>query len=149
VAAILRRMGLDTYLLLRREGGRRLDRKQAIDVPALPGYLFVRRALLPGRRAAIKCTAGEVSLVENAARPCPIPSAQIASLRIAVTNGTGVAEHSSLQVGERVRVTRRPLEGVRGFLTRTETGSPRLAVAVEWVNRPVKDLQPDRPLRRV
>jgi transcription antitermination factor NusG len=137
VEAILRRMGLETYLPLRREWSRRLDRKQVIEVPALPGYLFVRCALLPERRAAIKRTLGVVGLVENAGRPCPIPPAQIESLRIAVTNGTGVAEHSSLRVGERVRVTRGALAGVRGYLTRAETGSPRLVVAIDWLDRAV------------
>jgi transcription antitermination factor NusG len=78
-----------------------------------------------------------VHLVENCGRPCPIPSDQIDSLRAVLANGVGAMEHPYLRVGQRVRVTRGPFEGACGYLVRVSAGSPRLVVAVEWINRAV------------
>jgi transcription antitermination factor NusG len=137
VEQILRRMNLETYLPLRKTWSRRLDRKEMIEIPALPGYLFTRCLLLPERRAAIKRTAGVVHLVENCGRPCVIPPAQIESLQLLLAKEPGASEHPYLSIGQRVRVTRGPFEGVRGYLTQVEAGKPRLVVAIEWVNRAV------------
>jgi transcription antitermination factor NusG len=137
VERMLGRMEVETYLPLRRTWSRRLDRKQIIEVPALPGYLFVSCLLTAEQRAAIKRALGVVHLVENGGRPCAIPPEQIASLRRVLAGGLGAAEYPYLRVGERVRVARGPLEGARGYLTRVEPGKPRLVVAIEWVNRAV------------
>jgi len=136
VEQILRRMELETYLPLRQTWSSRLDRKQMIEVPALPGYLFVRCILYPERRAAIKRSVGVVHLVENTGRPCVIPPEQIHSLRVAMTS-PDVQEHAYLNVGDRVRVKRGPFQGATGYLTRVDSGRPRLVVAVEWINRAV------------
>jgi hypothetical protein len=47
------------------------------------------------------------------------------------------AGYSWLAIGARVRVTHGRFEGARGYLVRATAGSPRLVVAVEWVNRVV------------
>jgi transcription termination/antitermination protein NusG len=137
VERILRRMELESYLPLRQTWSSRLDRKQVIEVPALPGYLFVSCMLTAERRAAIKRTLGVVHLVENGGRPCVIPPEQIASLRQVLAGGLGAEEHPYPRVGERVRVARGPLEGARGYLTRVAPGKTRLVVAIEWVDRAV------------
>jgi transcription antitermination factor NusG len=137
VERMLREMNLETYLPLRMTWSRRLDRKQMIEVAALPGYLFVRCVLLPERRAAIKRAVGVVHLVENCGRPCIIPPEQIESLRLLLASSDTVSEHPYLRVGERVRVVRGPFEGATGYLARVETGKPRLVVAIEWVHRAV------------
>jgi transcription antitermination factor NusG len=53
VERILQRMDLETYLPLRKALGSRPDTRQMVEVPALPGYLFVHCSLSPERRAAI------------------------------------------------------------------------------------------------
>jgi transcription antitermination factor NusG len=136
VEQILRRSELETYLPLRKTWSSRLDRKQLIEVPALPGYLFVRCLMTAERRAEIKRSLGVVHLVERAGRPCTIPPDEIASLRLVMAD-LNVAEHPYLRIGEPVRVTRGPFQGARGYLTRVDAGSPRLVVAIEWVNRAV------------
>src|SRR6266571_5532693 len=82
VEAMLRRQSLQTYLPLRRAWSRRRDRRVTVDLPALPGYLFVRCALYGEVRAQIKKTPGVIHLVENAGRACVIPPIQIDSLRM-------------------------------------------------------------------
>jgi transcription termination/antitermination protein NusG len=136
VEQILRRMELETYLPLRQAWSTRLDRKQRIEVPALPGYMFVRCVLHPERRGAIKRSVGVVHMVESVGKPCVIPPVQIESLRLALASPE-VQEHPFLSVGDRVRVTRGPFQGAFGYLTRVDPDRPRLVVAVEWINRAV------------
>ena len=129
-------MGLETYLPQRKTWSRRQDRRQMIEVPALPGYLFVRCVLSAEKRAAMKRTAGVVHVVENSGRPCAIPPEQIDSLRLVLANAAA-AEHPYLREGQRVRVTSGPFEGAHGYLLRPEAAKARLVIAVEWVNRAV------------
>jgi len=136
VEQILRRMELETYLPLSERWSSRLDRKQWIEVPALPGYLFVRCVLYPERRAAIKRSIGVVSLVENAGRPCAIPAEQIDSLRLVLASPEA-QKHRFLHVGDRVQVACGPFKGAVGYLTRVDTDRPRLVVSIEWIHQAV------------
>jgi hypothetical protein len=57
VEAVLRRLSLETYLPLRRAWSRGRDRRGTVELPALPGYLFVRCVLSGETRARLKKTA--------------------------------------------------------------------------------------------
>src|SRR5688572_26002940 len=118
VAEILARRGVETYVPLRRDWSRRRDRKLTIEVPAMPGYLFVRCRLYAEVRAAIKSTLGVLRFVETAGRPCVIPEREIESLRVALANAANVEGHPYLRVGDRVRVVQGPLLGASGYLVR-------------------------------
>src|SRR2546428_9994584 len=85
VDMLLRRQSVETYLPLRRAWSRRRDRRVTIDLPALPGYLFVRCTLYGEVRAQIKKTAGVIRVVENAGRACVIPETEVESLRVVLT----------------------------------------------------------------
>lgn len=135
VAALLLRQDLDTYLPLRRAWSSRQDRKVTIEVPALPGYLFVRCTLYAETRALIKRSNGVIRLVENAGRPAVIPEAQIESLRIALAGSFNAEGHPYLKVGDRVRVTRGPMVGAEGYLVRVAENKHRLIIAVDYVNQ--------------
>jgi transcription antitermination factor NusG len=137
VEQMLRRMDLETYLPLRKTWGSRPDTRQIVEEPALPGYLFVHCSLSAERRAAIKRSLGVIRLVENAGRPCVIPPEEVASLRRLLESDEIVMPHAYLCVGDRVRVTRGPFEGAVGYVTRVETGKPRLVVAIGWIHRAV------------
>jgi transcription antitermination factor NusG len=137
VDALLRRMSLDTYLPLRRTWSRRQDRRAMIDLPALPGYLFVRCALYGEVRAQIKKAPGVLHIVENAGRPCVIPEEQIESLRVVLTRSSDAEIHPYLNIGDRVQVIRGPLVGAQGYLLRTAPGRHKLVIAVEFVNQAV------------
>src|SRR5436190_17382816 len=93
VDVMLRRQSIGTYLPLRRAWSRRRDRRVTVDLPALPGYLFVRCALYGEVRAQIKKTPGVIRVVENAGRACVIPEAQIASLRTVLERSFEVEAH--------------------------------------------------------
>jgi transcription antitermination factor NusG len=137
VEQILRRQALETYLPLRRAWSRRRDRRVTVELPALPGYLFVRCALYGEVRAQLKKTAGVIRVVENAGRACVIPEEQIESLRLILTRSFEAEAHPYFNVGDRVQVARGPLVGARGRLMRVAAGRHKLVVAVEFVNQAV------------
>lgn len=135
VAALLQRQDLETYLPLRRAWSSRQDRKVTIQVPALPGYLFVRCTMYAETRALIKRANGVIRLVENVGRPAVIPEEQIESLRIALTGTFNAEGHPYLKVGDRVKVTRGPMGGAEGYLVRVAENKHRLIIAVDYVNQ--------------
>ena len=137
VEAMLRRQALQTYLPLRRAWSRRQDRRVTVELPALPGYLFVRCALYPEVRAQIKKASGVIRLVENAGRACVIPEAEIDSLRVVLARSYDAEMHPYLNVGDRVQVVRGPFVGACGRLMRIAPGRHKLVVSVEFVNHAV------------
>lgn len=137
VDMMLRRQSLETYLPLRRTWSRRRDRRVTVDLPALPGYLFVRCALYGEVRAQIKKTPGVIRVVENAGRPCVIPGAEIDSLRIVLERSFEADLHPYFNVGDRVQVARGPFVGAEGYLVRIAPGRHKLVVAVQFVNHAV------------
>jgi transcription antitermination factor NusG len=135
VDAFLRRQNVETFLPLRRAWSIRTDRKVAIQVPALPGYLFVRCTLYAETRALIKRASGVLRLVENAGRPAAIPDSQIESLRTALAAAFTPEGHPYLKVGDRVRVVRGAMAGAEGYLVRAPGTRHRLVISVDYVNQ--------------
>ena len=135
VATFLERQQLETFLPLRRTWSSRQDRKLTIQIPALPGYLFVRCVLYAETRALIKRASGVLRLVENAGRPAVIPDSQIESLRAALSGTFNAEGHPFLKVGDRVRVARGPMVGAEGYLVRVAENRHRLVIAVDYVNQ--------------
>src|SRR5687768_6571071 len=99
VEAMLRRQALQTYLPLRRAWSRRQDRRVTVELPALPGYLFVRCTLYAEVRADIKRASGVIRLVENA-QPCVIPEPQIESLRLVLARSFEAELHPYFNIGD-------------------------------------------------
>ena len=137
VEAMLRRQALETYLPLQRTWSRRQDRRSTVEVPAMPGYLFVRCALCGEVRAQFKTTLGVIRVVENAGRPCVIPQDQIESLRVVLARSFETEAHPYFNLGDRVQVLRGPFVGVQGHLVRIAPGRHKLVVAVEFVSQAV------------
>jgi len=135
VAAYLERHRIRTYVPLRRGWSTRRDRKVAVELPALPGYLFVYCALYGETRALIKRASGVVRVVEHAGRPAPIPAAQIESLRAVLAAAFNAEGHPYLKAGDRVRVARGPLSDAEGYLVRVAGNKHRLVIAVDHVNQ--------------
>src|SRR5438105_4082241 len=137
VEAMLRRQSLETYLPLRRAWSQRRDRRVTVELPALPGYLFVRCALYGEVRAQIKKTTGVIRVVENAGRPCVIPEVQIQSLRTVLTRSFEAEAHPYFNIGDRVQVVRGPFVGALGNLVRIAPGRHKLVILVECVHQAV------------
>jgi transcription termination/antitermination protein NusG len=133
VSRLLSRGVLEVYLPLKRTWSTRKDRRAVMEIPALPGYLFVRCVLLPETRAFIKRASGVLHLVESGGGPAVIAPEQIASLRLALQRSFDPEGFTGARVGSRVRVVRGPLQGVEGTLLCSAGSRPRLLVAIDPV----------------
>jgi transcription antitermination factor NusG len=119
VDTVLQRMGYETYLPLRHTRNRRRDRVAMVDLPALPGYLFVRCTMIRENSGNIKRIQGVIGLVGNVGTPTVIPDWQIKSFMVVLQNANEQwLLTPPLQKGDRVRVTRGPMKDLEGYLTR-------------------------------
>lgn len=135
VAEFLKKQQVEIYLPLKRVWSGRQDRRVSIELPAMPGYLFVRAILYAETRALIKRPSSVIRLVENAGRPAVIPDEQIESLRIALAASFNPEGHPFLKVGDRVRVIRGPMADAEGYLVRVDENHHRLVLSVDYVNQ--------------
>jgi transcription termination/antitermination protein NusG len=133
VARFLERHSVETYVPLKRTWSTRVDRRKQIDVPALPGYMFIRCHLSPDSRAAVKKAPGGVCLVAVSDRPCRIPDSQIESLRILLQSHQHVSVSSEWTEGQPVRIRTGPIKGATGTLVRVKQDQHRLVVRIEHI----------------
>ena len=127
-------------------------------VPLFPNYLFVRLNVHDPDMVRINRTPGVVRLVSFSDRPVPVPDSFIDALRIQVerlnTDG-GIATHP-FHIGDTVRLTDGPLEGMEALFQGPMDPSQRVAVLLEFMGRlqevkvDVSQLEaaPPRPPRR-
>ena len=89
--------------------------KVNVELPLFPSYIFVR---VPRRdRVGVLQVPGVLSLVSNAGKPVPLPTAEIDALRAAIPI-INCEPHPYLVVGERARIKSGPLMGMQGVLLR-------------------------------
>lgn len=124
---------LETYVPVRRVWSTRTDRRVRIQVPALPGYVFLRAALTPELRSLIKRTPGVVAFVCSGDVPARIPDEQIESLRIVLRVSDDVDVQSTFAPGQLVRVRSGLLKGAYGVLVRTNTARRRLVLQIDHI----------------
>ena len=105
-----------------------------VQLPLFPGYLFVRIAL--SDRLRVLQVPGVVRLVGFNGVPAPLPQAEVEIIRSALRRGIEAEPHPYLKVGQRVRITSGPMEGLQGILLRRR-GRPRVVVSVDLIMRSV------------
>lgn len=105
-----------------------------VQLPLFPGYLFVHIAL-PDRLRVLQAP-GVVRLVGFNGVPAPLPQAELEIIRSALSKGVEAEPHPYLRVGQRVRITSGPMEGLQGILLRRR-GKPRVVVSVDLIMRSV------------
>lgn len=135
VGQYLQRVKLETYVPLIKMKSRCVTEKTLLDIPAIPGYIFVHCLLTAEVRALIKRASGVLQVVESAGRPAIIPEGQIKSLQIALGNSLQVEAHEYLNVGDAVRVVRGPAVGAEGILVRMHENRDRLVLRIDYVNQ--------------
>lgn len=137
VEADLTRKGLQTFLPRVTVRSRRRDRRQILETPLFPGYLFVRTDLNEWAHNNIIRSQGVVRILGTKGQCTPVPEDTVTSLRTLVNSGQPVFPWSKLTPGKRVRVVEGPLTGAIGVILRNKQGKKRLLVAVELLGRSV------------
>ncbi|HLX73419.1 MAG TPA: UpxY family transcription antiterminator [Terriglobales bacterium] len=105
-----------------------------VQLPLFPGYLFVHIALCD--RLQVLQVPGVVRLVGFKGVPAALPQDEIEIMRNALRKGIEAEPHPYLRVGQRVRITSGPMEGLQGILLRRR-GRPRVVVSVDLIMRSV------------
>lgn len=132
VAAHCERIGIEYFLPLYLSRRKWKNRTTVdLELPLFPNYVFVQ--LEPGDYGPLLRIPGLLSTVGNAAGPVTIPGSEIEALR-RVVKCERVEPHPSIAVGDRVRVSTGPLEGITGVVVRTGN-SLRLVVTLDLIGK--------------
>ena len=115
-AAMLEALGIQQFLPTTAELHQWSDRKQVVNLPLFPGYLFVHINPSPETTLRVRKVPAIVDFVGNHSGPLPIPDGQIEDVRTVLARGVPCSPHSFLQAGDRVRVVRGALAGIEGTI---------------------------------
>jgi transcription elongation factor/antiterminator RfaH len=135
-ASMLEYLEVANFLPLLSQERRWSDRKQMVNAPLFPGYLFVRIATTAELLLRVLKVPGVVDFVRSSTGPLPIPESEIQNVRAALSSGVACSPYPFLRVGDRVRVVRGPLAGVEGTFIRNGSQS-KLVISVEMIQRSV------------
>jgi transcription antitermination factor NusG len=117
---------------------KRLDRRVMLRRPLFAGYVFARLDPSSDSRITVLRTPGVVRIVGFGGELSPVPDDTIASLRILVEQGEGVARpHPLVRDGQRVAVVDGCFRGAVGVLHAKPGRRAQLVVEVEFLGRAV------------
>jgi transcription antitermination factor NusG len=134
VTAELLQRGMKTFLPAAREVRRWSDRRQVIEVPLFPCYIFVHTDLTVAPRMAVLQTAGVFRFVGFNHGPVPIPDAQIEGVQAVLAKELPVSSCGFIKVGDKVRIRGGALDGVEGVLA-GRNGERRLIISIELIQQ--------------
>jgi len=112
------------------------DRKKFVEMPAFPGYVFVRFDGDGPARVEILKTPGAVRILGNRETIEPVPDHEINSVRKLLLSSGKCIVHPFIREGARVRVRRGPLKDVEGILVRIKS-CDRLVVSIDLLSQAV------------
>jgi transcription antitermination factor NusG len=105
--------------------------KVELELPLFPGYVFARFSW--SRHVSVLEVPSVVSIVGNRREALPLRHSEIASLRAGLDLHRA-EPHPNVQVGERARIVRGPLEGFEGVVARRSNGL-RVVLSLQQVLR--------------
>lgn len=135
-ASMLESFGVENFLPLTIERRQWSDRKQVVNVPLFPGYLFVRIHLLRDSQLRVLKIPGVVRFIGNHTGPQPISAAEIESIQIVLSHRIECTPYHMPRIGDRVRIFRGVLAGIEGALVRCGSDSS-LVISVETIHQSI------------
>jgi transcription antitermination factor NusG len=136
ICASLRSKGFETFLPLHSSLRRWSDRRQLIELPIFPGYLFVRMFASPVARVNVLRTIGVKNFVGIRGIGSVIPDCEIDALRVVMEQEIPFEHHPYLQVGQHVRIRSGCLENVTGTVISIR-GDRSLVISVNLIQRSI------------
>jgi transcription antitermination factor NusG len=134
VTAELQRRGVNAFLPAAREVRRWSDRRQVIESPLFPCYVFVHTSLVFAPRMTVLQTAGVFRFVGFNHGPVPIPDVQIEAVQSVLANHLPVCACGFIKVGERVRIRGGALDGLEGVLV-GRNGQRSLIISIDLIQK--------------
>lgn len=135
-ASMLGSLAIENFLPLAMEKRQWSDRKQVVNVPLFPGYLFVRIPLLRELQVRVLKVPGVVRFIGNQSGPQAIPDAEIEGVQTVLSHQIPCTPCSIPRVGDRVRISRGVLEGIEGNFVRSGSDT-RLVISVEMIQQSI------------
>jgi len=134
VEAELQRKQIECFLPLTASEHQWSDRRQIVQLPLFPTYLFVRAPETFDSRISVLRTNGVINFVGARNAGTPIPESEIESVRLLLARGIPFQDHSFLTIGQRVRIREGSLDGVQGILT-AKNNDLSLIVSINIIQR--------------
>jgi transcription elongation factor/antiterminator RfaH len=125
---------IEFFLPLYKEERKWSDRKVEIQLPLFPGYLFVRMRRTLETLFRVVEVPGVITIVGRGSSPEALEDAEIDQLKQAMSNGHKPQPHKLMKAGDKVKITRGPLQGAEGFLVR-EKGKHRVVLTIGTIER--------------
>src|ERR1035438_10716010 len=85
---LLDRKGIETFLPLHKQFRKWSDRKNEVEMPLFPGYIFVK--INPSKRMEVLSTPGIVRFIRFGGEDTPVPEVQIKAIHTALLMPTFV-----------------------------------------------------------
>jgi len=125
--------GIEAYLPMRRTLKQWSDRKKMVDEPLITSYVFVN---VPQENYFdVLNTPGAVKYIWFCGKPAVIPSSQILTLKLIISNNLEIDSVSAdLEKGTQVKVVSGPLKGLTGELV-NYAGKHRVVIRLDQVER--------------
>jgi transcription antitermination factor NusG len=95
------------------------DRKQIVQVPLFPGYVFVQPRV--DQFENIRYIRGSCGLIFVGDKPAAVPEKDMEAINILVHSGATLVVNPQLIPGQRVEVIAGPFKGVQGELVRIKS----------------------------
>ncbi len=134
VAFQLEEKGIEVFLPLYRTVHQWSDRRQEVQLPLFPNYVFVRISESRNTRAAVLQTNGVRSFVGMRGTGVCIPDKEIEAVQRLLAEQVPFRNHPFLTVGQNVRILGGSLDGIQGILTGVNNDRS-LIVSVECIQR--------------
>jgi len=135
VAVQLRNKNVEVFLPLRAEVHAWSDRRQPVEIPLFPGYVFVRIDRSSGARLTVLNTGGVMSFVNFGSRAVQVPAKQVEDLQRLLSERVPCSLYPFLRVGQRVRLRGGCLNGLEGILDQRDP--KHLVISIECIQRAV------------
>jgi transcription antitermination factor NusG len=110
------------------------DRRQTVQVPVFPGYVFARMRNDLNQRVTVLRTRGVVNFVGVRGLGTPIPEEQVRAIQSIVAARVPFGLHPFLNVGQKVRIVGGSLDGIQGIV-QAKNGDASLIISVDLIER--------------
>ncbi|MDY0359960.1 MAG: UpxY family transcription antiterminator [Desulforegulaceae bacterium] len=134
VKDLLLKKDIEVFLPKVMKLSQRKDRRQIIEVPMFPGYLFVKSDFTPEHRLKILKTTGAVDIIGTKNGAVPVKNETIESLILFSASREQIYTGKGFKKGQEVIIKQGPLAGVKGIFEK-EAGKMKVIVQIDILGR--------------
>lgn len=132
----LRGKSIESFLPLFAEKHAWSDRRQTVQVPLFPGYVFARMENDLENRVRVLRTTGVVAFVGYRGLGLAIPDEQIHAIWSILQARVSFGPYAFLSIGQRVRIVGGSLDGIEGIISEKK-GEASLVISIELIQRSI------------